>query len=76
MVKDVDLPVDGLRQLHCPAMVIVGAKDVVETSHSKYIASLIPGCHYVEVADQGHNLARTDAESFNDIVISFLKGAS
>lgn len=76
LVKDVDLPVDGLRQLHCPAMVIVGAKDVVETSHSKYIASLIPGCRYVEVADQGHNLARTDAESFNDIVISFLKGAS
>lgn len=76
LVNDVDLSEEELRQLNCPAMVIVGAKDVIETSHSKHIASLIPGCRYVEVADQGHNLARTDAESFNDIVINFLKGAS
>lgn len=76
LVNDVDLPEEELRQLNCMSLVIVGAKDVIETSHSKHIASLIPDCRYVEVADQGHNLARTDAESFNDIVIDFLKGAS
>lgn len=76
LVNDVDLPEEELRQLNCMSLIIVGAKDVIETSHSKHIASLIPDCRYVEVADQGHNLARTDAESFNDIVIDFLKGAS
>ena len=76
LVKDPDIPEGALRHLNCPAMVIVGARDVVETAHSKYIASMIPDCRYVEVAKEGHRLARTNAKTFNQIVINFLKGAS
>ena len=76
LVKDPDISEGALRHLRCPAMVIVGARDVVETAHSKYIASLIPNCRYVEVAKEGHRLARTNAKVFNQIVINFLKGAS
>ncbi|MEJ8786482.1 alpha/beta fold hydrolase [Peptoniphilus sp. HCN-40583] len=76
LVKDPDISEGALRHLRCPAMVIVGARDVVETAHSKYIASLIPNCRYVEVAKEGHRLARTNARVFNQIVINFLKGAS
>lgn len=76
LVKDPDISEDDLRRLRCPSLVIVGARDVVETAHSKYIASLIPHCRYVEVPNHGHRLARTNAKAFNEIVINFLKGAS
>lgn len=76
LVKDPDIPEGALRHLNCPSLVIVGARDVVETAHSKYIASLIPNCRYVEVPNHGHRLARTNAKAFNEIVINFLKGAS
>lgn len=76
LVKDPDIPEGALRHLNCPSLVIVGARDVVETAHSKYIASLIPNCRYVEVPNHGHRLARTNAKTFNEIVINFLKGAS
>ncbi|MDY3117933.1 MAG: alpha/beta hydrolase [Peptoniphilus sp.] len=76
LLEDVDLPAGGLGNIACPTMVIVGSKDVVALSHSKYIASLIPDCRFVEVKNQGHNLARTNADAFNRIVIRFLKGAS
>lgn len=76
LVKDPDISEDDLRRLRCASLVIVGARDVVETAHSKYIASLIPNCRYVEVPNHGHRLARTNAKAFNEIVINFLKGAS
>ena len=76
LAKDPDISEDDLRRLRCPSLVIVGARDVVETAHSKYIASLIPNCRYVEVPNHGHRLARTNAKAFNEIVINFLKGAS
>lgn len=76
LVKDPDISEDDLRRLRCASLVIVGARDVVETAHSKYIASLIPHCRYVEVPNHGHRLARTNAKAFNEIVINFLKGAS
>lgn len=76
LVKDPDISEDALRRLTCSTLVIVGARDVVETSHSKYIAFLIPDCCYVEVAGAGHRLAKTHAKVFNEIVINFLKGVS
>ncbi len=76
LVEDPDISEEDLRHLRSPSLVIVGSRDVVETSHSKYIASLIPHCRYVEVANEGHRLARTNAKAFNEIVINFLKGES
>lgn len=76
LLQEEVLPPDELKDVDAPSMVIVGENDVIEESHSKYIASLLPHGHFVEVPREGHNLARTDAPTFNQIVLSFLKGES
>ena len=76
LLQEEVLPPEELKDVDAPSMVIVGENDVIEESHSKYIASLLPHGHFVEVPREGHNLARTDAPTFNQIVLSFLKGES
>lgn len=74
LLEDVVLPPQELKSVRAPSLVIVGERDLIESSHSKYIASLLPNSTFVEVPREGHNLARTDAPMFNQIVLSFLRG--
>jgi 3-oxoadipate enol-lactonase len=58
-----------------PALVVHGSEDViVPRENGRMLARRLPNARYVELAGLGHNLQLEDPETFNGIVLDFLRG--
>jgi len=55
--QDPDMKVEGLRQIRCPALVLVGEKDDLFIEPGRIMAEAIPTCRHVVLEGVGHMTA-------------------
>jgi pimeloyl-ACP methyl ester carboxylesterase len=69
---DPDPMVEGLRSIHCPALIIYGEKDDLFIESSKLMASEIPDAHLIEYPGAGHMTALEDPDRLARDIIGFV----
>lgn len=63
-----------VEQIDIPALVIHGAEDlIVPVENGRMLAARLPHARLVELPDRGHNLALEDPDTFNRLVLEFLR---
>jgi pimeloyl-ACP methyl ester carboxylesterase len=63
-----------LKKIQCPVLVMAGEKDDIMIGHTKGIAENIPKGTMVIAPNQSHYFPVENPNSFNTIVLNFLKG--
>lgn len=72
MVNEPHIDPKELAALTMPALVIVGSKDMIRTSHSRLIAKSLPNARLVTI-EGDHFIASKQSGPFNRAVLGFLK---
>ena len=62
-----------LKELTCPVMMIVGDRDFIGPGGSVILHRNIPGSRLEIVKDRGHGIYLEDPDSFNTLLLDFLK---
>jgi len=62
-----------LGEVRCPTLVIVGEQDFLGVGGSVIISRRIPAARLVIVPERGHAIFREDADSFNRLIVDFLR---
>jgi 3-oxoadipate enol-lactonase len=64
-------PVEGIE---APALVVHGDEDlIVPVENGRMLAARLPNARYVELPGRGHNLPLEEPETFNSLVLEFLR---
>lgn len=71
MVNDPDVKPEELERIQAPTLVMAGDKDMIKESHTRLIASRIPGAR-LKIIPGDHFIASRQPEAFNEAVLSFL----
>lgn len=71
MVNDPDVKPEELERIQAPTLVMAGDKDMIKASHTRLIASRIPGAR-LKIIPGDHFIASRQPEAFNEAVLSFL----
>lgn len=71
MVNDPDVRPDELSRIQAPTLVIAGDKDMIQASHTRLIASRIPGAQ-LTILPGDHFIANKKPGVFNEAVLPFL----
>lgn len=69
-----DPQIEGLRQISCPNLVLLGEHDVIFIKPSELMAREIPNVSHVVMAGRGHMTAFEDPHGTSGELIKFLKG--
>lgn len=72
MVNDPDVKPDELERIQAPTLVMAGDKDMIKESHTRLIASRIPGARLMIIPGD-HFIANRQPDAFNEAVLSFLE---
>ena len=72
MVNDPDVKPEELERIQAPTLVMAGDKDMIKESHTRLIASRIPGAR-LKIIPGDHFIASRQPEAFNEAVLSFLE---
>ena len=75
MVNDPNVRPNELAHIACPTLVVAGDKDMIKDSHTRLIASAIPGAQ-LAILRGDHFIAHRTPEAFNAAVLQFLIGSS
>jgi pimeloyl-ACP methyl ester carboxylesterase len=67
------IPLEQVRTIACPVLVMSGDKDVIREEHTVQIYQNIPKAHLCIFPGQTHMIPITDPELFNTTVYRFLK---
>jgi pimeloyl-ACP methyl ester carboxylesterase len=67
------IPVEDLKKVNCPTLVIGGDQDVIFPSHTMVIAEAIPKSYLWILPDAGHSTLVVYKDLFNQIVGDFFK---
>jgi 3-oxoadipate enol-lactonase len=63
-----------VERIEAPALVIHGDEDlIVPVENGRKLAARLPNAHYVELAGRGHNLPLEEPDTFNELVLEFLR---
>jgi 3-oxoadipate enol-lactonase len=63
-----------VERIEAPALVIHGDADlIVPVENGRMLAARLPNARYVELAARGHNLPLEEPETFNELVLEFLR---
>lgn len=73
MTHDIGVSQNDLQRFTARTLVIVGKYDIIKRSHSIYLAKEIPRASFVLVPRQGHSFAKTDPQTFNREILTFLQ---
>lgn len=71
MVNDPNVRLEELAHITCPTLVVAGDKDMIKDSHTRLIASAIPGAQLAILCGD-HFIANRNPEAFNAAVLRFL----
>lgn len=71
MVNDPNVRLEELAHITCPTLVVAGDKDMIKDSHTRLIASAIPGAQ-LAILHGDHFIANRNPEAFNAAVLRFL----
>ncbi len=72
MVKQPDIPINELKEVRVPTLVIVGEDDMIKKSHSRKIYKKLPAAKFV-VIPGNHFIANEKYDLFNLEVFNFLE---
>ena len=72
MVTDPDVKPEELERIQAPTLVMAGDKDMIKESHTRLIASRIPGARLMIIPGD-HFVANRQPDAFNEAVLSFLE---
>lgn len=75
MVNDPAIAPEQLETLSMPVLVIAGDDDMIRDSHTRMIASRIPGAK-LAIIEGDHFIAARRPEAFNAVVAAFLDGCA
>ncbi len=70
MVKEPDLTADDLSEMNVPTLVLVGSNDVIDPSHTKFIADSLPDSRLC-VVKGGHSIVKTNSVDYNAALEEF-----
>jgi len=70
---DRDPMIEGLRQIACPTLILLGEFDVVFLGPSEILAREIPDCRHVIIKGIGHMTALEDPERTAAEILDFMK---
>jgi 3-oxoadipate enol-lactonase len=63
-----------VERIEAPALVVHGDQDlIVPVENGRMLAARLPNARYVELPGRGHNLPLEDPETFNSLVLDFLR---
>ena len=63
-----------VESMQAPALVVHGDADrILPVENGRTLAARLPNARYVELPGAGHNLPLEDPETFNQIVLDFLR---
>jgi pimeloyl-ACP methyl ester carboxylesterase len=63
-----------VERVEAPALVIHGDQDlIVPVENGRMLAARLPNARYVELAGRGHNLPLEEPDTFNELVLAFLR---
>jgi 3-oxoadipate enol-lactonase len=63
-----------VERIDAPALVVHGSEDlIVPTANGRELARRLPNARYVELPGRGHNLMLQDPETFNELILEFLR---
>ncbi len=63
-----------VERIEAPALVVHGDEDlIVPVENGRMLAARLPNAHYVELPGAGHNLPLEEPETFNSLVLEFLR---
>jgi 3-oxoadipate enol-lactonase len=63
-----------VERIEAPALVIHGDEDlIVPVENGRMLAARLPNARYVELAGRGHNLPLEEPDTFNELVLEFLR---
>lgn len=65
---------EELKAIQCPALVMAGSRDIIRESHTRLIASSIPGARLTIFPRGTHDEPRKNPKRFNETVLAFLEG--
>ena len=68
-----DIPVESLRKIKVPVLVMAGDKDIIRSEHSLEIFENLPQAHLAILPGQTHWAPVTDPNGFNDLVEKFFE---
>lgn len=69
---DPDPHIDGLRNIHCPVLIIYGEKDDLFIESSRLMAKEIPGAQIIEYEGVGHMTSLEAPERLSRDILSFI----
>ena len=72
MVKEPNIPVNELKEVRVPTLVIVGEDDMIKKSHSRKIYKKLPAAKLVTIPGN-HFIANENYDLFNLEVVNFLE---
>lgn len=72
MVKQPDIPINELKEVRVPTLVIVGEDDMIKKSHSRKIYKKLPAAKFVVIPGY-HFIANENYDLFNLEVFNFLE---
>ena len=72
MIGEPNVPASELARIQSPTLVIAGTRDMIRRSHTRLIASSIPGARLV-LLPGGHFIAYRRPDEFNRAVEEFLR---
>lgn len=73
MVRDPMIPLEDLKTVSAPVLVIAGTRDIIRESHTRKIAQALPHSRLVFLPGD-HFIASKNPEEFNSAVEDFLTG--
>ncbi|MDD6074603.1 MAG: alpha/beta fold hydrolase [Clostridium sp.] len=71
MVKEPWIPVEKLKEIKAPTLVIAGTRDMIRDAHTRRIAKALPKGE-LKILPGSHFLAAEEPETFNRAVLDFL----
>lgn len=72
LIKDPDIPIEKLKKIDCPCLLVIGSKDVIKESHIREIAAILPHPEVQIIYGGKHTLSKQQPVLFNYIVLDFL----
>ena len=70
--RDPDMMVEGLKNITCPVLIVVGEKDDLFIEPSRIMAGAIPGCRHVMLEGVGHMTAIEAPDRLADELLDFM----
>ena len=73
MTDSPNLPADRLRKIQAPVLILAGTRDLIKTSHTRWMAGQIPHSHLCLIEGGTHNVLFSREQQCRKYILDFLR---